>query len=454
MDAEKLAQWAGGAWSVLPSAPISSVTQDSRAVRPGALYVALRGERFDGHDFVSSAFHAGASAALVDFSWEAPADVAGRPLLRVLSPAKALLALAKGYRASLQTFFLGVTGSAGKTTLKELTASMLSLAGETVATPGNKNNEIGLPLSILSIPPSARYAVIEAGISHPEDMDPLASTLLPDASVISSIGAAHIAFFGSERAIASEKAKLLSATSPAGFAVLLDAVHERATLEAACPCPVVCASLTNPEADYFGEPLPEGGVRVCRRGESAVELRTGLQGEHNVANALLAYATAREAGVTAELALAGLAHFKAPPMRWEALDVGSVHVINDAYNANPLSMCAALKTFAQMKAPAGKVVVLGDMLELGEESDALHYQVGEEAGRTPWKHLVAIGSASRALLEGACSAGFDPSRTAWFATTAEASEALIAWLSPGDTVLLKGSRGMRLEKIVEALRAR
>ncbi len=454
MDAEKVATWSGGAWSVLPNAPIAFVTQDSRAVRPGALYVALRGERFDGHDFVDSAFRAGAVAAMVEASWEAPAGVASLPLLRVANPAKALLALAKGYRASLQTFFLGVTGSAGKTTLKELTASMLSGAGETVATPGNKNNEIGLPLSILSIPPSARYAVIEAGISHPKDMDPLASTLQPDAAVISSIGSAHIAFFGSEQAIASEKAKLLSATPPTGFAVLLDAVHERATLEAACRCRVVYASLKNPEADYFGESLPFGGVRVHRRGESAVELRTGLQGEHNVANALLAYATAREAGVTPEQALAGLAHFKAPPMRWERLDAGSVHVINDAYNANPLSMCAALKTFAQMQVPSGKVVVLGDMLELGEESDALHRQVGEEAGRTPWKRLVAVGSASRALLDGARSAGYEPSRMTWFATTAQAAEALPALLAPGDTVLLKGSRGMRLEQIVEALLAR
>jgi len=138
-------------------------------------------------------------------------------------------------------------------------------------------------------------------------------------------------------------------------------------------------------------------------------------------------------------------------MRWERLDAGSVHVINDAYNANPLSMCAALKTFAQMQVPSGKVVVLGDMLELGEESDTLHRQVGEEAGRTPWKRLVAVGSASRELLDGARSAGYEPSRMAWFATTAEAAEALPTLLAPGDTVLLKGSRGMRLEQIVEAL---
>ena len=451
MNAHDLAQWTGGQWNVLPTFPITSVTQDSRQVRLGSLYVALRGTRHDGHAFVAAAFHTGATAALVAEDWAPAADLADLPLLRVKDPAKALVALAKGYRAALKTFVVGVTGSAGKTTLKELAAAMLSGAGQTAATPGNLNNEVGLPLSVLAIPEEARMAVIEAGISHPGDMDPLADVLRPNAAVISCIGPAHIAFFGTEQAIAAEKGKLLTAIRKGGFAVMPATVHERATLEAACHCRVVTCALQPQEADYVGEPLAKGVVRVYHGDEPAVLLETGLCGEHNAANAVLAYAVARESGVTAAEALAGLTHFKAPPMRWEVQQVGAVQVVNDAYNANPLSMRAALETFAGMDAPAEKVACVGDMLELGEASEAMHRQVGENAGNGPWRLLLGIGPASKALLEGAVSAGYPRSRTAWFASADEAASEIALLVRPGDTLLLKASRGVHLEHLLTAL---
>ena len=449
---EQLAHWAGGTWSVPPTFPITAVTQDSRAACLGALYVALRGPNHDGHDFVAAAFRAGATAAMVRPDWAPPAEVAGLPLLRVDDPAAALVACAKGYRATLRARVVGVTGSAGKTTFKELAAAMLSGAGKTAATPGNRNNEIGLPLSILNIPDDARFAVIEAGISHPGDMDPLADALRPDAAAVTCLGPAHIEFFGTVGAIAAEKAKLLAATRAKGFAVIPAGVAGEATLRAACRCRVVTAALAPAEADYVGEPLAKGVVRVRHAGEPAVLLETGLCGEHNASNALLAYATAREAGASAAEALAGLARFQPPPMRWESVQAGPVRVVNDAYNANPLSMRAALETFAGMETPGGKIVCVGDMLELGDASDAQHRAVGEASGNGPWRLLAAVGPASRALVEGAVAAGYPPSRTAWFATTAEAAEALPLLVRPGETVLLKGSRGMRLERLVDALR--
>lgn len=451
MDANAFARWTGGTWNCRPTFPLTSVTQDSRQVRLGALYVALRGANHDGHAFVSAAFRAGATAAMVSEAWAPPADVANLPLLRVRDPAQALLALAKGYRASLKTFVVGVTGSAGKTTLKELAAAMLSGLGPTAATPGNLNNEIGLPLSLLAIPRSAKAAVIEAGISHPGDMDPLADTLRPNAAVIASIGPAHIAHFGSERAIAAEKAKLLAAVAEGGFAVLPAQTHEVETLRAACTCRVVTCALAPAEADYTGEPLAKGVLRVYHGSEPAVLLETGLCGEHNASNALLAYAVARESGATAAQTLAGLATFRAPPMRWESLEAGPYRLINDAYNANPLSMRAALETFAGMEAAAEKVVCVGDMLELGSDAEALHRSVGLASGNGPWRLLVAIGPASRALLEGAIEAGYPPSQTAWFATTAEAAAELPLLLRAGDTLLLKASRGMALEQLIPPL---
>ena len=457
LSAANLAQWTAGTWNVPPTFPITSVTQDSRKVRLGALYVALRGERFDGHAFVPAAFKAGATAALVSDQWAPPADISGLPLLRVKDPAKALLALASGYRTALGCTILGVTGSAGKTTLKELAAAMLSGLGAVGATPENLNNEIGLPLSLLNLAPEVRSAVIEAGISHPGDMDPLASTLRPDGAVITCIGPAHIAHFGTERAIAAEKAKLLAAVPSEGFAVLPLAAHEFETLRAACRCRVVTCALMaegaseQPAADYMGEPLAKGVVRVYRGEEPAVLLESGLCGEHNASNVLLAYAAARECGATAAQALAGLATFKAPPMRWESTSVGPYTVINDAYNANPLSMRAALETFAGTDAPAGKVACVGDMLELGTESAALHRAVGEASGNGPWRLLIAIGPESRALLEGAIAAGYPPSQTAWFPSAAEAAAELPLLLRAGDTLLLKASRGMALEALIQSL---
>lgn len=452
MRPDLLARWAGGTWSVPPTFPVTAVTQDSRAVRVGALYVALRGPNHDGHDFVAAAFRAGATAALVREGWEAPAEVAGLPLLRVADPAAALLALAKGWRETLRGRVVGVTGSAGKTTFKELAAAMLSGAGPTAATQGNRNNAVGLPLSLLAVPEEARFAVIEAGISHPGDMAPLADALRPDAAAVTSIGPAHIANFASVEAIAEEKARLLAAVRPKGFAVLPKGVVGEKQLRAACRCRVVTAALGDPDADYVGEPLAKGVVRVRHADEGAVLLETGLCGEHNASNALLAYALAREAGATAEQALAGLAAFKAPPMRWEAREIGALHVINDAYNANPLSMRAALETFAGLDAPAGKAVCVGDMLELGDASDAQHRAVGEASGNGPWRLLAGVGTAARALLDGAVKAGYPPSQTVWFATVDEAAEALPLLLRPGETLLLKGSRGMRLERVAEALR--
>ncbi|MBO7181601.1 MAG: UDP-N-acetylmuramoyl-tripeptide--D-alanyl-D-alanine ligase, partial [Kiritimatiellae bacterium] len=368
-------------------------------------------------------------------------------------PAQALSDLAEGYRKSLKATVVGITGSAGKTTLKELTAAMLSGAGQTAATPGNYNNEVGLPLSLLSVPEEARFAVIEAGISHPNDMDPLAKTMCPDVAAISCIGPAHIEYFGSERAIAAEKAKLLAKVPPTGFAVIPDTCAEFETLRTACQCRVITCSIKNDTADWYGEPLAKGVVRVHHGDESAVLLETGLAGEHTASNALVAYALARECGISAAEALAGLRHFKAPAMRWETTRAGGFTVINDAYNANPLSMRAALETFAGSDVTGTKVVCIGDMLELGDASDRQHRDVGEASGNGPWRLLAGVGTASRALIEGAIKAGYPASQTVWFATTNEAVEALPLLLQPGDTLLLKASRGMRLEQILDALRA-
>lgn len=453
MNATDMATWAHGTWTTLPSFPLNAVTQDSRKANLGALYVALKGVHHDGHDFVEKAFQAGATAAMVNATWAPPAHLAHLPLLLVKDTAQALHDLASGYRQSLRgkTAILGITGSAGKTTLKELSAAMLSGKGLTAATIGNYNNEVGLPLSILAIPPEAKFAVIEAGISHPNDMDPLASTMDPDAAAISVIGPAHIEFFGTEEAIALEKSKLLTAVPKESFVVLPLETTAFEVLKTACRCRVVTCSLRNETADWFGEPLAKGVLRVHHKNEPAVLLETGLCGEHNASNTLIAYAAAREFGASAQEAIAGLKTFKAPAMRWEQITVGPVQVINDAYNANPLSMQAALETFAGTPEPDAKVVCVGDMLELGDDADARHHAVGLQSGNGPWRLLIGIGPASRALIQGAIDAGYPISQTVCFETTEDAMEQLPLLIRPGDTLLLKASRSMRLERLLDPL---
>lgn len=452
LTAETLTCWTGGSWQVPPTEACSGVTQDSRSVVPGMVYVALRGARLDGHAFVASAFKRGASAVVVAKDWAVPEALARMPLLRVDDPAKALLDIARGYRNMVPATWIGITGSAGKTTFKELLAAMLSGGGETAATQGNLNNAVGLPLSILAVPKTARYAVIEAGISHPGDMDPLADALLPDMAALSSIGPAHIAFFGSERAIAEEKGKLLRAVPQKGVVVLAPEIHEAAVLRASCRCRVVTCSLHGSSADYVGKRLSDDSIQVFHEVDEPVTLVTGLSGLHNASNVLTAYALARECGLSPAQILTGLAAFKSPPMRWERVSLDHLQVINDAYNANPLSMKAALITFAEMVSPGTKVVCVGDMLELGEASSALHRQVGETVGNGPWRLLVGIGSGAASLVAGAVAAGFPRSRTILFPTTEAAERTVAQWIYPGDVVLLKASRGMHFETLVRAMR--
>ncbi|MDO4527646.1 MAG: UDP-N-acetylmuramoyl-tripeptide--D-alanyl-D-alanine ligase [bacterium] len=453
MTANEMAQWTKGTWSIQPTFPFTTITQDSRKVNVGALYVALRGERHDGHDFIEVAFKQGATAAMVARNWAPPAHLADLPLLLVEDPAVALHALAKGYRKTLKkhTRILGITGSAGKTTLKELASAMLSGAGKTSATIGNYNNDVGLPLSILSIPKDAKFAVIEAGISHPNDMNPLADTMDPDAAVISAIGPAHIEYFGSEEEIAKEKAKLLANIPADSFVVLSLETHAYEVLKNATNARIVTCSIKNDDADWYGEPIAKGLLRVHHADEPAILLDSGLCGEHNASNVLLAYAAARSLGISQQEALEGLKTFQAPAMRWEQLAIGHFNVINDAYNANPLSMQAALETFAGTPEPGEKVVCVGDMLELGENTKELHHAVGVQSGNGPWRLLIGIGAASRALIKGAIDAGYPVAQTVCFETTEEAKEELPLLLKQGDTLLLKGSRSMHLETLIEPL---
>ena len=449
-DARQLAAWTGGVFEGVPC-EVRGVTQDTRNLMPQCLYVALRGERFDGHDFVLQALEGGAAAALVETAWHPPKD--GLPLIRVADTRRALQDMARAWRMRCRAKVVGVTGSAGKTTVKEMAAACFSGGGSVCATEGNLNNDIGLPLSLLALAEDTAFGIFEAGTNHKGEIACLANILKPHGAVISSIGRAHIGFFDSSvEAIAREKGELLRALPSDGFAVLCKETAHFGLLAEMSGAPVVTTSLADRDADFFGEVLDvlTGRVRVTERATGErVELSSGMPGLHNASNLLLAFAAARCAGVTANAAADGMRHFTMPGNRWETHTLGGVHIVNDAYNANPDSMRAALNTFMQLPCEGRRIVVLGDMRELGDSAEEAHREAGRQVAALNPDYFLAVGGQMQAYaLREAVAAGF-PSARALGADTAKDAAKLISGLArAGDCVLLKASRGIALEDVL------
>ncbi len=416
MTVADLVKWTGGV--ATPSAPseVRGAVIDSRKAFTGCLYAALPGENVDGHRFVEKALSAGAACALVRSDWEGARD--DLPLVKVPDVKKALADAAHGWRLSLHATVVGITGSAGKTTTKELTAAFLSAGGKTHATAGNYNNDLGLPVTILNCPEDAHFLVVEMGTNHPGEIAALCAIAEPDVGLISSIGTAHIEFFRTQDGIADEKGTLFRslarhphAFAAAPFAVLARENERYARLKAMCAVPVVETSLDCAEAREI-EPL----------------LAEKLPGRHNVSNALIALACAQTLGVPPAACLTALGDFTLPGDRWRQIEKDGVAWVMDCYNANPTSMAAALETFAAQPWKGRKVAVLGDMFELGEKSAELHAMVKSRAAELPLDLVVYVGENFGGV-------------------TAEEAR---AQLKPGDRVFLKASHGMHLEKMVEA----
>jgi len=451
-DAAAFAGWVSGASQALPQT-FCGVTQDSRKVTPGCLYVALRGERFDGHDFVGQALRAGAAAALVEDSWPAPAESAAWALIRVHDTRRALADAARAWRRLSRAFIVGVTGSSGKTTTKEMAAALFGGGGPVCATQGNLNNEIGLPLSLLAMPPDTAFGVFELWTNHPGEIARLAGVLRPRAAIIASIGCAHIEHFGAMEAIAREKGALLQMLPKDGFAALCKETDCFELLSELSSAPVVTTSLVTRDADFNGELIdPLSGTLCVTERETGIRtaLRSGLPGEHNASNLLLAFAAARRAGIPPQAAAQALLSLALPGMRWDVSKRRGVTFVNDAYNANPQSMKAVLRTFMKLPCGGRRFVVLGDMLELGAHAEPLHREIGRCVAELAPDRLIAVGPDSeKYVAEEAVTAGYERAKTACFPDAAAAASALLGLVEPGDCVLLKASRGMRLERILD-----
>lgn len=448
-SADEAAQWTGGTWRGVHPATVAGVYTDTRKTIPGAMFIAIKGANFDGHAFAAKAVEEGACAVLVHAGAEIPE---GLPALCVPNTQKALYDLAAGWRAKVDPRIVGVTGSAGKTTVKEWTAHLLSAVGRTARTCGNWNNDLGLPKSILAMPENTEFGVFEAGTNHPGEIRHLAQLMKPDCAIITNVGPVHIEFFGTEGSIANEKADLLRALPAEGVAVLdADSPHVDYLAKQA-PCRVVTVSL-KAESDFRAVryDADEGWFTVLDRatGEEHA-IYTGQPGAHQVVNALEALAMAREFGVGWEAIAERLRSVPRMPMRWERLERDEVVWINDAYNANPLSMVKAVETFAALDSGGGaKIAILGDMFELGDYEEAMHREVGRVVGRSKIDVLLAVGGMSSTwMAEGAVDAGMKTETVYRALDIGSARQILSTLLKPGTHVLLKASRGMALERML------
>ena len=435
------------------------VVVDSREVAPGALFVAVPGERVDGHDFAAAAVAAGARAVLASRPVGVPAVVVGNTV-------EALGALAglvvRRLTAEAGLAVVGVTGSQGKTSTKDLIAAVLETFGETIAPPGSFNNEIGLPLTALRATSSTRFLVMEMGARGIGHVRYLCDIAPPRIGVVLNVGLAHVGEFGSREAIAQAKGELVEALPPEGLAVLNADDPLVAAMASRTPARVLTYGLGAEDADPGGPDIsatqvtldPEGRPRfTLRTPGGTAEVALGLHGAHHVANSLAAAAVAHELGVSTPAVASALSAAR-PRSRWR-MEVTTrpdgLTVVNDAYNANPDSMRAALSALVAIAGTRRSWAVLGEMRELGESSPAEHEAVGRLVADMDISRLVVVGDGARPAHTGALRARAWADEPVFLADVDAAAELLAKELRPEDVVLVKASRAAGLERVAAAL---
>ncbi len=430
---------------------VTRLHTDTRTIGAGDCFVALPGDRFDGHAFVPQARAAGAVAALISSAVpEADSDLG---LVEVPNTLAALQQFAGTYRSLLPVRTIGVTGSSGKTSTKELIAAVLRTRFRTKATEGNLNNHIGVPLTLIRLDEEDDYAVIEMGMNHPGEIAPLAAMTAPVMGVISSIGPAHIEFFSSQTAIAEEKAALIAALPSHGVAFLNSDDEWSRTIADRTNARVVWVG-SGEGSTFRAEDLriTEAGLsfNLHHNGES-MPVKLPFHNRVMAANALLAAAVGVECGLSLEEIALGLETAQLPGARMQVVKAHGASIINDAYNANPVSMRAALVALQEFPNATRRLAVLGSMGELGRHAAELHHAVGEFAGQQGLELLIAVGPNAEACRAGALAAGMGSERALLALDATEATALLRGHLRAGDAVLVKGSHFMGLEKLVAEL---
>jgi UDP-N-acetylmuramoyl-tripeptide--D-alanyl-D-alanine ligase len=446
----EVADAVGGAIAGDPAIAVTAVATDSRSVEAGAVFVALHGERLDGHAFLAEAFERGAVAAIVDE--DRPIE---GPAVRVADTGEALLALAADERNRFEGTVVAVTGANGKTSTKDLATAVVATNRSTHASPSSFNNEVGLPMTLLGAPPRTEVIVAELGARRIGDVRRLCEVARPHVAVVTNIGVAHIEIFGSWSAIVEAGAEPVEALGMDGVAIL----------NADDPVVAGYASRTAARVVTFGRAagadVRAESVQLAPDGRASFDLRMDGQrarvtlavpGEHMVPNALAASAIGRTLGVAAEAAGAALERARVTRWRMETSETaGGVRILNDAYNANPESVAAALKTARWMAGDGRLIAVLGPMAELGALTAEAHERVGELAARLRVDRLITIGPDAKAIAVAGVREGLEPDAAADYDDLDAALADVVAVARPGDVVLVKGSRVAGLEVLAARL---
>jgi len=446
VSVHQVATWTGGQYEG-PELPVRGVSIDSRKSGPGHLFVALRGSRVDGHDYLGEAFASGASVALVDRPESARAHRAmGRAVVLVPDARKGLGDLAAAYRRSLDLVVIGITGSCGKTTTKEMLA--LLLGSKAVASPHSFNNDLGVPLTLLSAGRNHEFCICEMGTNGPGEIAALARIAQPQIGVVLNVGTSHLERLGDVEGVAREKFALVEALPPDGCAVInWDDERTRAMIDRA-PCPVLSFG-TWPRADVFADDIRTSGYTLAFRFLHRKRVAMRLIGVHNVHNALAAATAALRLGEHPWDVCERLKHYRPAPGRMAVEEIGRIRLINDAYNANPRSMAAALHEMSY-RGGGRRIAVLGDMMELGEQAPTLHADIGRRAAHARIDILWAIGPLSEATARAARDAGLR--NVHWSRSVTEAVESPPVKVKSRDVVLFKASRAMALERVYDAVK--
>ncbi|HXC92549.1 MAG TPA: UDP-N-acetylmuramoyl-tripeptide--D-alanyl-D-alanine ligase [Geobacteraceae bacterium] len=451
---KEIADVTGGRIIGNPDNRVSGVSTDSRSVTKKMLFVPLKGERFDGHDYLDEVFGRGTGTCLVEESraqaLALPEDAA---VVVVPDTLKALGDLAACYRSRFSIPVVGITGSNGKTTTKEMLAAILELGGKGLKTSGNLNNLIGLPQMVFQLGRDHRWAIFEMGMSEPGEIDRLAEIAAPEVGVITNAFPAHLASMGSIEAVAQAKGELFLRLPENGRAVF----NADDPLISRCPSPagVSRRSFGLHGADVTAVNLvslgKEGQRFTLQIGDQGSDLMLRAFGMHNIYNALAAAAAADSLGMGMETIVAGLSSFTPYDKRFKLDDLGAIVLIDDSYNANPASVGAALLTLRELKGASRGIAVLGDMLELGEESVSAHRDVGRLAA-TCVERLYVYGRMGEVVAEAALDAGMNSSEVILASTHDEILLDIVKDHLDGDYIMVKGSRGMRMDIVSAALR--
>lgn len=432
-----------------PDLVVNGICTDSRKIKNGDLFIALKGERFDGHQFLAEAVGAGAAALLV---MEGSGLDLETSIIRVDDTLKAFGAIARAHRQKYKVPVIGITGSNGKTTTKDLVASVLAQKFNTVKTEANFNNEIGLPLTLLKIDENTEAVVVEMGMRGLGQIKYLSSLAEPAIGVVTNVGQAHLELLGSEANIAKAKAELIQELPPQGIAVING--DDPWIRQMAVPDQVrrISFGIDHNELDYRAVIInadSEGTLFRVLGGDREFDLLLPLPGKFNVYNALAAIVIGLNMGLTVSEIQKGLTTPNLTERRLKIINHNQLRIIDDTYNASPVSVKAALEVLCQSSCPGRKIAVLADMLELGESSGECHREVGEYAAKLGVDYLFAFGSLAENYVLGFNS--ITPGKAEYFSNKTELARMLKSFTLPGDSVLIKGSRGMKMEEVVEAL---